>query len=61
MFVACTAMFLGLLRVVNSPFGRVLQAVRENPFRAEAIGYRTVFHLTAANCSRRWLRPPPAR
>src|SRR3979411_2271589 len=49
-FVACAAMILGLLRVVNSPFGRVLQAVRENRFRAEALGYRTVFHLTYANC-----------
>ena len=36
--------------MVNSPFGRVLQAVRENRFRAEALGYRTVFHLTYANC-----------
>ena len=39
-----------LLRVVNSPFGRVLQAIRENPFRAEAIGYRTVLYRTLANC-----------
>jgi branched-chain amino acid transport system permease protein len=43
-------MILALLRVVNSPFGRVLQAIRENRFRAEALGYRTVFHLTYANC-----------
>lgn len=49
-FTASAAMILGLLRVVNSPFGRVLQAVRENRFRAEALGYRTVFHLTYANC-----------
>ncbi|ANV99976.1 branched-chain amino acid ABC transporter permease [Bradyrhizobium icense] len=49
-FAACAAMILGLLRVVNSPFGRVLQAIRENRFRAEALGYRTVFHLTYANC-----------
>jgi branched-chain amino acid transport system permease protein len=49
-FIACAAMILALLRVVNSPFGRVLQAVRENRFRAEALGYRTVFHLTYANC-----------
>ncbi|WP_022720029.1 branched-chain amino acid ABC transporter permease [Rhodopseudomonas sp. B29] len=47
--VGCAAMVLALLRVVNSPFGRVLQAVRENRFRAEALGYRTVFHLTYAN------------
>ena len=44
------AAFLMLLRVVNSPFGRVLQAIRENPFRAEALGYRTVFHRTLATC-----------
>jgi branched-chain amino acid transport system permease protein len=49
-FAASAAMILGLLRVVNSPFGRVLQAIRENRFRAEALGYRTVFHLTYANC-----------
>jgi branched-chain amino acid transport system permease protein len=49
-FLACVALFLGLLRVVNSPFGRVLQAIRENPFRAEALGYRIVFHRTLATC-----------
>jgi branched-chain amino acid transport system permease protein len=49
-FAASAAMILMLLRVVNSPFGRVLQAIRENRFRAEALGYRTVFHLTYANC-----------
>jgi len=49
-FVACALIILALLRVVNSPFGRVLQAIRENRFRAEALGYRTVFHLTYANC-----------
>ncbi len=43
-------LFLALLRVVNSPFGRVLQAIRENPFRAEALGYRIVFHRTLATC-----------
>jgi branched-chain amino acid transport system permease protein len=48
-FVVAAALILTLLRIVNSPFGRVLQAVRENRFRAEALGYRTVFHLTWAN------------
>ena len=48
-FVCCAALFLLLLRIVNSPFGRVLQAIRENPFRAEALGYRTVVHRTLAN------------
>ncbi len=40
---------LALLRIVNSPFGRVLQAIRENDFRAEAIGYRTVVYRTLAS------------
>ena len=44
-----TALFLLLLRVVNSPFGRVLLAIRENDFRAEALGYRTVIYRSAAN------------
>jgi branched-chain amino acid transport system permease protein len=46
----CALVFLALLRVVNSPFGRVLQAIRENPFRAEALGYRIVFHRSVATC-----------
>jgi branched-chain amino acid transport system permease protein len=49
-FAVCALLFLALLRVVNSPFGRVLQAIRENPFRAEALGYRIVFHRTLATC-----------
>ncbi|WP_420997187.1 branched-chain amino acid ABC transporter permease [Cupriavidus sp. 30B13] len=47
-FACALALFLLLLRVVNSPFGRVLQAIRENDFRAEAIGYRTVVYRTAS-------------
>jgi branched-chain amino acid transport system permease protein len=38
-----------LLRIVNSPFGRVLQAIRENEFRAEAIGYRVVVYRTTSS------------
>jgi branched-chain amino acid transport system permease protein len=49
-FGAALALFLLLLRVVNSPFGRVLLAIRENDFRAEALGYRTVIYRTIANC-----------
>lgn len=47
-FAGCLAIFLALLRVVNSPFGRVLQAIRENDFRAEAIGFRVVRFRIAA-------------
>lgn len=49
-FVSCVILFFMLLRIVNSPFGRVLQAIRENEFRAEALGYRTVFYRILANC-----------
>jgi branched-chain amino acid transport system permease protein len=49
LFVAATLLFLLLLRIVNSPFGRVLQAIRENDFRAEAIGYRSVVFRTLSN------------
>ena len=48
--LSCAAIFLMLLRIVNSPFGRVLQAIRENAFRAEAVGYRVVLYRTAATC-----------
>jgi branched-chain amino acid transport system permease protein len=49
-FVVAVALFLLLLRVVNSPFGRVLLSIRENEFRSEALGYRTVVYRTVANC-----------
>jgi branched-chain amino acid transport system permease protein len=48
-FAASVAIFLVLLRIVNSHFGRVLQAIRENDFRAEALGYRIVVYRTLAN------------
>jgi branched-chain amino acid transport system permease protein len=48
LFVAAVVLLLALLRIVNSPFGRVLQAIRENEFRAEAIGYRVVVYRTTA-------------
>lgn len=49
LFFAAAALVLTMLRIVNSPFGRVLQAIRENDFRAEAIGYRTVVYRTLSN------------
>jgi len=49
LFVVVAVLFLSLLRIVNSPFGRVLQAIRENDFRAEAIGFRTVVYRTLSN------------
>lgn len=49
LLVLAAALVLLMLRIVNSPFGRVLQAIRENDFRAEAIGYRTVVYRTLSN------------
>jgi branched-chain amino acid transport system permease protein len=48
-FFVSLLVFLALLRIVNSPFGRALQAIRENEFRAEALGYRVVAYRTAAS------------
>jgi branched-chain amino acid transport system permease protein len=49
LFVVAVVLFLAMLRIVNSPFGRVLQAIRENEFRAEAIGYRVVYFRTMSS------------
>ena len=48
--VSATVLFLAALRIVNSPFGRVLQAIRENEFRAEALGFDVVTYRTLGNC-----------
>jgi branched-chain amino acid transport system permease protein len=46
---ACVGLFLLMSRFVHSPLGRTLQAIRDNPLRAEALGYRTfVFQLVAS-------------
>jgi branched-chain amino acid transport system permease protein len=50
LFASALALFLVALRMVNSPFGRVLQAIRENDMRAESLGYRVVYYRTVANC-----------
>lgn len=45
MIIFCAGLlFLAMLRVINSPFGRVLQALRENEFRAEALGFSVLQH-----------------
>lgn len=49
LFIISLGLLLALLRIVNSPFGRVLQAIRENEFRAEAIGYRVVVYRTTSS------------
>ena len=49
LFVVTVVLLLAMLRIVNSPFGRVLQAIRENEFRAEALGYRVVVFRTTSS------------
>jgi branched-chain amino acid transport system permease protein len=46
----CAILFAGMSRFVASPLGRVLQAIRDNELRAEALGYRTfVFQSIATS------------
>ena len=45
-FAVALLLFLIMLRIVNSPFGLVLRAIRENEFRVEAMGYRVVAYRT---------------
>ena len=39
--LSCLALFVAMLRFTHSPLGRVLQAIRDNAQRAEALGNRT--------------------
>jgi len=43
-----TAGFLLIYRIIHSPFGQVLKAIRENEARAISIGYRTERYKLAA-------------
>lgn len=53
-FAVLVAVFLGIRRIVSSPFGQVLKAIRENEPRAISLGYTVerykllVFVLSAA-------------
>lgn len=49
-FLSSLALFALMLRIVGSPLGTVLMAIRENEMRAEAIGYRVVAYRTAIFC-----------
>jgi len=48
--ICCLALFVMLLRFVDSPLGRVLQAIRDNEARAEAIGYKAFIFKTISIC-----------
>ncbi|MCV0395137.1 MAG: branched-chain amino acid ABC transporter permease [Rhizobiaceae bacterium] len=49
-FLSSFLLFAAMLRIVASPLGSVLMAIRENEMRAEAIGYRVVAYRTAIFC-----------
>lgn len=49
-FVISTLIFFAILRLMNSPFGRVLQAIRENEFRTLAVGYKPVVYRIVVLC-----------
>jgi branched-chain amino acid transport system permease protein len=44
----CALLYWLMWRIVRSPVGSVLLAIRENEMRAEAIGYRVVAYRTSA-------------
>lgn len=46
-FLTSAVMFWLLTRIVRSPLGSVLEAIRENEMRTEALGYRVVAYRTA--------------
>ncbi|MDP4026461.1 branched-chain amino acid ABC transporter permease [Methylobacterium sp. NEAU 140] len=45
---AAAALYAGVLYLVRTPFGLVLQAIRDNPRRAAALGYDVALHRIAA-------------
>ena len=45
----CLGLFLLMRRVVGSPLGRTLQAIRDNELRAEALGFRTFVFQSIAS------------
>ncbi len=49
-FASSLILFTVILRLVGSPIGTVLKAIRENEARAEAIGYRVVAYRTFVFC-----------
>jgi len=48
--VVCLLLFMLMVRFIHSPLGRVMQAIRDNEPRAEAIGYKTFIFKTTSIC-----------
>ncbi len=49
-FIISAAAFWLMLRIVNSPLGTVLKAIRENEFRTMAIGYKPMVYKVIVIC-----------
>jgi branched-chain amino acid transport system permease protein len=49
-FLICLLLFLTMLRFINSPLGRTLQAIRDNSQRAEALGNKTFVFQSFSIC-----------
>jgi branched-chain amino acid transport system permease protein len=41
LLIACAGLFASMLRFIHSPLGHVLEAIRDNVQRADALGYKT--------------------
>ena len=48
--LVCLGLFLMMVRFIHSPLGRVMQAIRDNEPRAEAIGYKTFIFKSISIC-----------
>jgi branched-chain amino acid transport system permease protein len=48
--LVCLGLFLMMVRFIHSPLGRVMQAIRDNEPRAEAIGYKTFIVKSISIC-----------
>jgi branched-chain amino acid transport system permease protein len=48
--LVCLGLFLMMVRFIQSPLGRVMQAIRDNEPRAEAIGYKTFIVKSISIC-----------
>jgi len=48
--LVCLGLFLMMVRFIHSPLGRVMQAIRDNEPRAEALGYKTFIFKSISIC-----------
>lgn len=49
-FSLCALCFAAIYRILHSPFGATLKGIKENPVRAEAVGYHVPSYRIAVSC-----------